>query len=101
MLEVFERDRFAELIGTNFQTPAANGELIELELAEVSALRKRRGQQSFSVIFLLPEGYTADQQLYEMSHEKLGTMQLFLVPVGVENGRVQLEAIFSSLVKEN
>jgi hypothetical protein len=98
-LEIFNRNEFAELIGSNFQLPAPNDEVLELELAEVSELRKRRGQESFSVIFLLQEGYTAAQGLYDMSHEKLGAMQLFLVPVGVENGRIQLEAVFSSLVK--
>lgn len=101
MLEVFNRDEFAELIGSTFHMLAPNNEVFDLELSEVSELRKRRGQESFSIIFLLQEGYSASQGLCDLSHEKLGAMQLFIVPVGLENGRLQLEAIFSSLVKDD
>ena len=99
MVETFDRDAFAEVLGSNFRIPAAEGKVLDLELIEVSELRRTQFQESFHITFLLPAGYNAPQGLYDMSHETLGAMQLFLVPIGIEDGRLKLEAVFNLLVK--
>ena len=100
MTETFKRDAFAEVLGTSFKLPAAGGEILDLELVEVSESKKRPFQETFSLVFKLPQGYDAPQGLYEMSHEKLGSMHLFLVPIGVDENRLRLEAVFNLVSKE-
>ena len=93
----FDRDSFAEVIGSSFKLRSENGIMADLTLIEVSELRTRFPLTSFSTIFLAPESYRLEQGLYYLGHEKLGDMQLFLVPVGAENGQLQLEAVFNFL----
>ena len=92
----FNRDRFAEVVGSKFSLTAGDV-TIDLELIEVSKLRETPHQVGFSLLFLAPKGYSIQQSLYDLEHETLGAMQLFLVPVAVENERMQLEAVFNLL----
>jgi hypothetical protein len=91
----FDRDRFAEEVGSSFTLKGADGESVGLELAEVSELKERPHQVSFSMVFLTPKSYVIEQGLQDLQHERLGEMQIFLVPIGVSNERMQLEAIFN------
>jgi hypothetical protein len=93
----FDRDKFAEVIGSRFVIKGPEGQTLDLELSEVSEIRERPHQQSFSVVFLGPESLAVDQGLYEVEHESLGTMHLFLVPIGIKDGRIILEAVFNTL----
>lgn len=72
---------------------------VPLELAQVtesaggSGLEARR---SFSLLFLGPVSpqYLV-QHTYRLEHERMGTLEIFLVPLGPENGRMKYEAIFN------
>ena len=99
MVETFKRDAFAEVVGSNFRIPAAEGQVLDLELVEVSESKRSQFQESFHITFLLQKGYSAPQGLYDMSHEKLGPMQLLLVPIGMKDDRLELEAVFNLLLQ--
>ena len=96
MTNEFDRDRFAAVSGSAFKL-TANDVAIDLELVEVSEPREKPHQITFSLLFLAPEACAVNQGLYDLDHPTLGAMQLFLVPVGMENGRMQLEAVFNLL----
>ena len=96
MSEMFSRDRFVGAVGSKFKLTADSGQTVDLELIEVSELRERPSGQSFSIFFAPPEGYTVLQGMFPLAHEELGTMDIFLVPVGDEKG-VRLEALFNFL----
>lgn len=93
----FNRDMFVETKGSQFKLTAGGGQTVDIELIEISDLKESQYQQSFSLLFLLPETYTAEQGLFDIEHEQLGAMQLFLAPVGIDNGRLQMEAVFNLL----
>jgi hypothetical protein len=93
----FDRDKFAEALGSTFVIKSADGRTLDLELKEVSEIRERPHQQSFSIVFLVPESFTVEQGLYDIEHESLGGMQLFIVPVGMNDSRMMLEAVFNTL----
>ena len=97
----FERDRFAEHIESRFEVTGSEAPAIELELVEVSELRERPHQLSFSLVFLGPKSSVVDQGLYDLRHESLGDMQLFLVPIGITEDRIRLEAVFNFLREDN
>lgn len=93
----FDRDKFAEALGSTVVIKGSENRPLDLELKEVSELRERPHQQSFSILFLAPESVTVEQGLFNLEHETLGPMQIFLVPVGMSEGRMQLEAVFNTL----
>jgi hypothetical protein len=93
----FDRDRFASALGSSFVIKGAEGGTLDIELVEVSELRERPRQISFSILFLTPESAGVEQGLYDLDHEVLGPMALFLVPVGMEGNRMRLEAVFNTV----
>jgi hypothetical protein len=92
MQDAFNRDMFVEAIGTSFKLTTANN-AVDIELNEVSDLKETAAQQVFSIVFLVPEPF----MVYDLEHPTLGPMQLFLSPVGIDEGRMQLEAVFNLL----
>jgi len=94
MMETIERDGFAAEVGTGFILNAAGGHSVEIKLVTVSELKERPSNRSFSIVFQVPDGFTVEQGLYDLDHERMGTLQLFLVPVG-DN---RLESVFNLLI---
>ena len=92
---MIDRDRFAAEGGTDFILKAAGELSVEVKLVTVSELKERPSNRSFSIVFQVPDGFTVEQGLYDLDHERLGAMQLFLVPVG-DN---RLESVFNLLVE--
>jgi hypothetical protein len=92
----FDRDKFAEELGSSF-TLQVDNHGVDVELVEVSELKERPHQVSFSIVFLMRQSSAIDQGLYDLSHERLGEMQIFLVPIGMDGERLQLEAVFNFL----
>jgi len=96
----FERDNFAGVIGSTFTVKDASNGTAELVLTRVSELHESSGCRGFSVEFLAPENCNVDQGLYDIEHTTLGNMQLFLVPVGMKNGQLELQSIFNLLIED-
>lgn len=72
---------------------------IDLELVEVTqagAARSPEFRTPFSLIFLGPvsQQYLL-QATYRMEHAQMGTLDLFIVPLGPQQGRMRYQAIFS------
>ena len=101
MLTTFDRDSFAAALGSTFTLTADGGQTVDIELAEVSEWRETPDNRSFSILFSVPEPYRVEQGLYDLENSTLGTVQLFLVPVAMPNGRAQLEAVFNLLKEKN
>ena len=53
---------------------------------------------SFSLLFTAPVDFISDSRIYQLSHGKMETMDLFLSPVGQSKGQVYLEAVCSQKV---
>ena len=96
----FDRDNFADLIGSSFTLKAEGDVTAELVLTHVSELRESSGCRGFSIEFLAAENWNVAQGLYDVEHATLGTTQLFLVPVGMKNGQLQLQSIFNLLIDD-
>ena len=98
MPNIFNRDMFVDVLGSQFTLKASEELSVDLELSEVSNLKETSFQQVFSIILLLPPPYQLEHGLYDLQHQKLGTIQLYLAPVGAaEDGRLQVEAVFNLL----
>src|SRR5687768_14520216 len=94
MIMQFDRDQFAGVTGTSFVLKAAE-RTVNINLVEVTALKERPGLRSFSILFRVPKGFVVEQGLYDLEHESLGALQLFLVPVAETPEGIELEAVFN------
>jgi hypothetical protein len=80
--------------------PAAQGEVLAIELIEVTDLTaempanaSRRGQ--FSLIFRAVGGAYMAQRIYSIKHAALGQLDLFLVPIGPDQIGMRYQAVFA------
>jgi hypothetical protein len=97
--ELLTKEAFAENLNTKFRIPMQSSSAAELELIEVVEARSTSRQQQFSVFFRGPSEYLLPQATYHMEHEKMGEMDLFIVPVGREQEGFRYEAVFNYVIQ--
>jgi hypothetical protein len=88
-------DTFAPRLQSGFRLRTGAAE-IELTLAEV----RRHGHAvraggAFSLLFVASSGPALPQAVHAMTHADLGTLEIFLVPVGPSSGGMGYEAVFT------
>lgn len=71
----------------------------DLVLRDVTALKyhdpRFHSRQPFSLLFLCADTRVLGQGTYALEHERLGMLEIFLVPVGADGGGVQYQAVFN------
>ncbi len=84
--------------GETFSIQFADAKL-ELTLASVDPLpedfAQGKRERAFSLIFHGPEETVLPQQTWPLDHDELGRLDLFLVPLGPEEGAMRYEAAFN------
>ncbi len=98
MLDQLTATHFVPLLNQLFIIQVEGAEPIALELVEVTGLgREVAGtERPFSLLFLGPVSrWYLPQQIYRLEHEHIGVLELFLVPLGPQAGRMRYEAIFN------
>ncbi|HMT08273.1 MAG TPA: hypothetical protein PKA82_09730 [Pyrinomonadaceae bacterium] len=90
--------QFSAVANTHFRTTFGDGLAVTLSLVSVSELTDNSVTQSFSLIFLAPPTEQPTQSIYTLSHDTLGEMELFLVPVKRDADGVYFESVFSNFV---
>jgi len=53
------------------------------------------GRVPFSLVFQAPPGTELPQRIYQLQHDELGMLDLFLVPIGRDTDGMCYEAVFS------
>ena len=89
-------DDFTPCVGQVFRL-THEGRALELVLlrADPSGARAPQGGRAgFSLEFLGPSAPVLSQQIYRLEHSALGPLEIFLVPLGREEGGVRYEAVF-------
>jgi hypothetical protein len=92
---------FTSCLNQIFTVRLEGVEPIALELVSVTEMRiEEEGagprRRPFSLLFLGPVSQLYLQQhIYRLEHDQLGALDLFLVPLGPEQGRMRYEAIFN------
>jgi hypothetical protein len=71
-------------------------ENLALKLFEVKRIGTAlRAGGAFSLLFVAPAGPFLPQAIYRLTHPEMGTLELFLVPLGPMHGGNGYEAIFT------
>jgi hypothetical protein len=86
---------FEPHLGEVFSLRSA-AEEISLRLVEVCKLGPAmRAGGAFSLEFVSPAGRLLPQAIYSLEHHALGTLALFLVPLGPAANGMRYEAVFT------
>jgi hypothetical protein len=100
VLEEFTVATFSDRLGETFRIRVDDDSALDVELASATLAPTRpneapRGRAPFSVVFLGPLEPVLPQRIYPFEHETLGAFDLFIVPIGPAESRMQYEAVFS------
>jgi len=86
---------FSPHLDAVFDLQTANG-VVPLKLAKVDPVgNSGRAGGAFSLVFVAPKGPWLPQAVYPVQHPTLGTLEIFLVPVGPALGGNGYQAIFT------
>lgn len=88
---------FASRLHTKFTMRADESQPIELELVDVRCHAAAVTHESFSLMFRAPVEAPARQGSYRLEHESLEAIEIFLVPVKIDDSGLFFEAVFNYL----
>jgi hypothetical protein len=100
-LEDLTRESLAENLNTKFRVAFASDEPLEIELIEVSELNRVRNSEQFSAVFRGALNFFLQQSIHHLEHERLGALDLFLVPIAREADGFRYEAVFNRFAQED
>jgi hypothetical protein len=84
---------FAACVNTTFGLHVDDERVIDIELVTFQAGTSTPATEQFALTF--EAAADVPQGLYRLEHARLGSMEMFLVPVGRTARGVQLEAVFN------
>ncbi len=97
MAELTEEE-FSKHLNSKFHT-AINGRDLELALVEVKAYRPQEheqpGMERFSAFFDGPGDLFLPQGIYRLVHDRMGDVELFLVPISGDQRGYRYESVFN------
>jgi hypothetical protein len=89
---------FSECLHSTFQILVPGFAPVPVELTDVIERNDSPKLEQFSLIFYNAAGVHVQQAIYDMQHEKLGTISLFLVPLGPHEGvGMDYQAVFNRI----
>jgi hypothetical protein len=90
---------FRQLLHQAFTIHTSDNNQLQTELVEVKNLQKESSREKvgFSILFHGPKDPCLSQSMYRVENEQLGSVEIFLVPIGPDNSGqyMQYEAIFN------
>src|SRR2546423_3728711 len=96
MPEIFTLEMFQGQLNTKFQMHFSDSQSAEVELVTAKDVGSSDRQKQFSLVFKAPNEAPILQGIYRVDHEKLGDLDLFLVPISRDESGVCYAAIFNS-----
>ena len=97
-LENATLETFAPLVGDTFSVATDESTSLDLTLAEADtygATDERDLRQPFTLVFHGPMSPVLRQRTFTLTHEQLGSLDIFLVPIGPSDGAMRYEAVFA------
>lgn len=99
MLDELQSSDFRTCVDQTFRIQLTDSEPIDLALVSVTEIGQTSSpdaRRPFSLVFQGPASrYYLTQHVYRLEHEQLGQLDLFIVPIGPEAGRMRYEAILT------
>lgn len=87
-------ESFTARVRDTFVLSTANATL-DLVLSEVEDLGQGQHRRAFSLFFTAPLRPVMPQAIYRLDNPVTGPIEMFLVPLGPENGVFRYQAVFT------
>jgi len=101
VLERLTAETFAPAVGEAFILDDAEAGRLQLELLEsrlhhpdAPAADEAGTRAPFSLLFLGPPDPVLPQRIYRLEHDSVGSIEIFIVPVGRDESGTTYEAVF-------
>ena len=92
-------EEFSRHLNTKFRVRLVDGSQIDLELVEVKGYLTKAGEQTgmerFSAYFQGPSQPSLPQNTYSLRHDRMGTFEIFIVPIARDDQGVRYEAVYN------
>lgn len=98
MPDIFDIEMFEGHQNSKFLMHYGDSQTAELELVKVTDVGSSERQKQFSLLFQGPSEAPVAQGIYRVDHDKLGDLDLFLVPIAKDDSGVRYEAIFNRMI---
>jgi hypothetical protein len=95
MDESLTYEAFAQSLNTNFQVQLDAVSCVDLQLVEVSELKRSSRQEEFAIVFLGSNASFLGQGMRRFGHDRMGQFDLFIVPIRQDNRGYYYEAVFN------
>ena len=97
MLENVTLETFKPYENDSFKVSGPNTDGINMKLVSVTAAKSHSSspRAPFSLMFESSENTVRPQGCYAFTHEKFGTLEIFIVPVGRATRGIQYHAVFN------
>jgi len=99
VLEKFNARVFSECLHTPFLIQIAGHQPLTVELVEVTESGPSPQMEQFALYFRGPLSPYVPQATHHLTHDRLGSFDLFLVPVGPDGTGMRYESIFNRFRK--
>ena len=98
MLPALTYEQFEPFLNSVFQIKY-DTHTLELEFAKCEKLKSQAANQvrrePFSLLFLGPPRPVLPQRMYNFDFGELGSLEIFIVPIGPDGSRMRYQAVFS------
>ena len=98
-LDSLNAQSFSEQLKTQFTINLEGSQPLRIELVEVIERATAPTMESFCLLFNGPAAPRLSQGIVRLEHPKLGILDLFLGPVGLDNAGMIYEAVFNRFRK--
>jgi hypothetical protein len=101
MLDKLSVAMFEERLGSKFRIHGGGDAPLVVELIAATPLRVRftptdsPARAPFSLLFRGPKNVYLPQRIYRFEHDEMGTLEIFIVPIGPDAVGMRFEAIFN------
>jgi len=95
MIEHLHSKDFSEQLNTSFQLQTNGPEPLAMTLIEVSERNDSPRLEQFVLLFRGPLSPCLPQRIYPLEHGQLGSLSLFLVPLGPDGEGMTYQAVIN------
>jgi hypothetical protein len=98
MLSELTHETFGKELGSPFQLNWGAAAPLRLELVAATEFARASvgtRRTPFSLLFRGPRQPVLPQKTYPLEHDRLGRLEIFLVPIGPEGEAMRYEAVFT------
>jgi len=88
-------EKFSDVVGDPFAIEAEGVSAVELVSVTLKPSLAGGKANPFVLTFHGPADTLLPQKIYKLEHEKLGRLEIFLVPVDQDESHVYYEAVFN------